>query len=152
MPPEEQVGRDVVPACDHTVNSMTSAAIYRFQVLIGLMFIAAGMAKLASVDMMVRQFEVIGLGQWFRPVAGTLEIIGGLSLFVPRAAAFGAALLACLIVGSTGAVIGHVAIAGAARHTTAKPQVTSAKYYEIRGLDSPVRNEDWVRPRMQRDI
>jgi putative oxidoreductase len=117
---------------------MTSAAIYRFQMLIGLMFIAAGVAKLAGADMMVRQFEVIGLGQWFRPVAGTLEIIGGLSLFVPRAAAFGAALLACIILGSTGVMLGHVAIAGAARQPMEKPRVTSARYYEIRDQEREI--------------
>jgi uncharacterized membrane protein YphA (DoxX/SURF4 family) len=131
---------------------MKSAAIYRFQVVIGLMFIAAGVAKLAGADLMIRQFEAVGLGQWFRPVAGAIEIIGGLSLFVPRAATFGAALLALIIVGSTGVMIGRLAVATAARQSTGQPQVTSAKYHEIRGHESEIRNEDSVQPRSQQDI
>jgi uncharacterized membrane protein YphA (DoxX/SURF4 family) len=130
-------------------GAMKPAAIYRLQVLIGLMFVAAGAAKLAGADVMVRQFEAIGLGQWFRPVAGGMEILGGLSLLVPRVAVLGAILLASVILGSTGAMIGHLA-AASARHPAERPQVTSAKYYEIRGSDSGI--EDGVKPRSERDI
>jgi putative oxidoreductase len=131
---------------------MKSAAIYRFQVVIGLMFIAAGVAKLGGADLMVRQFEAVGLGQWFRPVTGAVEIIGGLSLFVPRAAVFGAALLACMILGSTGAMISHLAVASAARQPAGKPQLTSAKFFEIRDHDSLIGNEDALQPGSQLDI
>jgi putative oxidoreductase len=112
---------------------MKSDAIYRFQIVVGLMFIAAGLAKVVGADMMVRQFEVIGLGQWYRPVVGALEIIGGLSLFIPRASAYAAALLACVIIGSTGAMIGHIATnaASAARPQNEVPQITTAKYYHV---------------------
>jgi uncharacterized membrane protein YphA (DoxX/SURF4 family) len=128
---------------------MKPAAIYRFQVLIGLMFVAAGAANLAGVDVMVRQYDAIGLGQWLRPVAGGMEIIGGLSLLVPRAAALGAILLAAVILGSTGAMIGHIAVVST-RHQAERPPVTSAKYYEIRGSDRRI--EDAIKPRSDRDI
>jgi len=131
---------------------MKSAAIFRFQALIWLMFVAAGMAKLAGADVMVRQFEVIGLGQWFRPIAGTLEIIGGLGLCVPRAAVFGAALLAVLVLGSTGAMISRVASTAAAGHLTGQPQVTSARYHDIGSQDQGIGAEDAVRPRSPLDI
>jgi uncharacterized membrane protein YphA (DoxX/SURF4 family) len=131
---------------------MKSAAIFRFQVLMGLIFIAAGITKLAGADVMVRQFEVIGLGQWLRPFAGTMEIVGGLSLCVPRTGAIGAALLAFIVLGSTGAMVGHAASAAAARHQTGQPEVTSARYREIGSPDRDLGIEDALRPRSPRDI
>jgi len=110
---------------------MKSATIYRFQVLFGLTLLAAGTAKLAGVDMMVRQFDIIGFGQWFRPVAGSLEVIGGLSLLVPCAAAYGAALLVCVMIGSAGAVVGHLATVARALPATEVPRVSSARYYRV---------------------
>ncbi len=108
---------------------MKRDTIYVFQVVVGVLFIAAGGAKLAGAEIMVRQFEVIGLGQWLRPVVGSLEILGGIALLVPRAAAYGAALVGLTILGSTGAAIGHIASAGQPHD---RPQATSATYYHTR--------------------
>ncbi len=131
---------------------MKRDTIYRLQVLVGLLFVAAGLAKLAGADMMVRQFEMIGLGQWLRPVAGSLEIIGGLALLVPRAGAYGAALLALSILGSTGALIGHIATASGARQQLDRPHVTSATYYQIRTEDAEPSDDVCIPPRSQFDI
>jgi uncharacterized membrane protein YphA (DoxX/SURF4 family) len=127
---------------------MTRDTIYKVQVVVGLIVVAAGLAKLAGADMMVRQFEVIGLGQWLRPVAGLLEIIGGLALFVPRAAAYGAALLALTILGSTGALIGHIATASGVRQQMNRPQVTTATYYQIRTEDLDATDDACVPPQV----
>lgn len=88
---------------------MTKNAVYGLQIVFGLIVIAAGLAKLAGAGMMVREFEVIGLGQGFRVIFGACEIAGGLLLFVPRLAMLGVAMLACLMVGATGAAIARVA-------------------------------------------
>jgi uncharacterized membrane protein YphA (DoxX/SURF4 family) len=61
-------------------------------------FLAAGGAKLAGVPMMVEIFDHIGIGQWFRPVTGFVEIVGGIGLLVPATAAFGGLLLAITMV------------------------------------------------------
>jgi len=72
-------------------------------------FLAAGSAKLAGVPMMVEIFDHIGIGQWFRLVAGLVEIVGGIGLLVPATAAFGGLLLAITMVF---AVLTHLFVIG----------------------------------------
>lgn len=64
------------------------------QVLLALAFLAAAGAKLASVPMLVEEFNLIGLGQWLRYVAAIVEIMGAIALLTPRFAAYGALWLA----------------------------------------------------------
>ncbi|HSI28074.1 MAG: DoxX family protein [Methylophilus sp.] len=64
------------------------------QVLLALAFLAAAGAKLASVPMLVEEFNLIGLGQWLRYVAAIVEIIGAIALLTPGFAAYGALWLA----------------------------------------------------------
>ena len=64
------------------------------QVLLALAFLAAAGAKLASVPMLVEEFNLIGLGQWLRYAAAFVEIIGAIALLVPGFAAYGAIWLA----------------------------------------------------------
>ena len=44
---------------------------------------------------MIALFDALGIGQWFRYVTGSLEVLGALLLVVPGKTAFGAVLLAC---------------------------------------------------------
>lgn len=64
------------------------------QVLLALAFLADAGAKLASVPMLVEEFNLIGLGQWLRYAAAIVEIIGAIALLTPRFAAYGALWLA----------------------------------------------------------
>jgi hypothetical protein len=84
-------------------------AIYGAQATMGLVAVAAGYAKISGADVMVDAFAMLGLGSTFRLVAGCVEIFAGLCLMLPRAGVFGAALLACVVVGSIGLTIGQVA-------------------------------------------
>jgi uncharacterized membrane protein YphA (DoxX/SURF4 family) len=59
-------------------------AKWTLQILLALVYLAAGSAKLAGAPMMVQVFEVIGFGQWFRIVTGSVEIVGALALLTPR--------------------------------------------------------------------
>jgi putative oxidoreductase len=68
--------------------------LWTLQIVAAAAFLTAGSFKLAGYPMMVEVFDQIGVGQWFRYFTGAVEIIGGLALLVPSAAAFGAALLA----------------------------------------------------------
>jgi putative oxidoreductase len=69
-----------------------------------LAFAAAGIAKLMGVQMLVDEFEVIGLGQWFRYATGIIELGSAILLWVPGFAAYAAGLLVCTMVG---ALIAH---------------------------------------------
>jgi hypothetical protein len=96
-------------------------AIYGVQVLLGLIALAAGSAKLSGTGVMVQQFQVLGIGAGFLFVAGLAEIVAGLCLLLPRGGILGAVLLACVMVGALGVTIGHVASAmapGGAAHVT----------------------------------
>ena len=57
-------------------------------------FLLVGGAKLIGQPDMVALFRDIGVGQWFRYVTGSIEVVSGLALLVPSLAPFGALLLA----------------------------------------------------------
>ena len=99
-------------------------SIYAAQILLGMVAIVAGYAKLTGTGLMVQQFQAIGLGQGFLMVAGTAEIAAGLCLLSPRGGILGAVLLTCVMVGALGVAIGHVASATAAP----APHFTATSY------------------------
>jgi putative oxidoreductase len=67
---------------------------WTLQILVALVFFAAGGAKLAGVPYMVHLFSQIGIGQWFRVVTGLVEISGAIALVYPRLASLGGLWLA----------------------------------------------------------
>jgi putative oxidoreductase len=83
--------------------------LWVLQVAAGLAFLAAGTSKLAGAQQMVAMFDKIGVGQWFRYVTGLLEVTGAISLFIPRFAFYGAALLVAVM---AGAVATHLTVLG----------------------------------------
>jgi uncharacterized membrane protein YphA (DoxX/SURF4 family) len=99
-------------------------SIYAAQILLGMVAIAAGYAKLTGTGLMVQQFQAIGFGQGFLMVAGTAEIAAGLCLLSPRGGILGAVLLASVMIGALGVTIGHVASATAAP----APSFTATSY------------------------
>jgi putative oxidoreductase len=86
-------------------------SIYAAQILLGVIAIAAGAAKLSGMGLLVQQFQMLGIGQGFLMVAGAAEIAAGLCLLLPRGGILGAVLLACVMVGALGVTVGHVASA-----------------------------------------
>jgi putative oxidoreductase len=79
----------------------SSISLLAVRALLALAFAAAGTAKLYGVPMLVEEFEHIGLGQWFRYLTGSLEILGAVLIIVPSTVAFGAVLLCCIMIGAT---------------------------------------------------
>jgi putative oxidoreductase len=75
--------------------------IYTLQIFISVVFVAAGTIKFFGPEFIVRQFDLIGLGQWLRYATGSIETIGAICLVIPRASVFGALLLSCVMVGAT---------------------------------------------------
>jgi len=86
-------------------------SIYAAQILLGVIAIAAGYAKLSGTGLVVQQFQMLGIGQGFLTIAGAAEIAAGLCLLLPRGGILGAVLLACVMVGALGITVGHVASA-----------------------------------------
>ncbi|KAB7782794.1 DoxX family protein [Methylorubrum populi] len=84
-----------------------NVAAWSLQVLLAIVFLAAGGAKLAGIPMMVQVYDLIGVGQWFRIVTGIVEIAGAIALLLPGYAAFAALWLACIMVG---AILAHLTV------------------------------------------
>ena len=83
---------------------MTIIALYAVQVFIGILFLAAGYAKLAGVEFMLERFAMVGLGKSAVMVVGCLEIVSGVFLLFPRAGLVGAALVGALMLGTVGTI------------------------------------------------
>lgn len=77
-----------------TPSKVKNISAWILQGLLALAFLGAAGAKLASVPMLVQEFDLIGLGQWLRYVTAIVEIIGAIALLTPRFSAYGALWLA----------------------------------------------------------
>ena len=83
--------------------------LWTLSVLSAGMLFLTGTLKLAGVPVMVQLFTLIGFGQWFRYLTGSIEVVGAILLFVPSLALFGAVALAATMVG---AVLTHLFLIG----------------------------------------
>ena len=84
-------------------------ALWLTQIALAGMFLLSGGLKLTGAPDMVGLFDAIGIGQWFRYVTGSIEVVSAVALLVPAWAAFGALLL---IPTMAGAVFTHLFIVG----------------------------------------
>jgi putative oxidoreductase len=84
-------------------------ALWLTQIALAAMFLFVGGLKLSGGAAMVALFDAIGVGQWFRYVTGSIEVVSAVALLVPSWAAFGALLL---IPTMAGAVFAHLFIVG----------------------------------------
>jgi putative oxidoreductase len=76
------------------------------RILMAGLFLFAAFGKLSSLPMMVQEFDIIGLGQWFRYLTGGLEVVGAVALLVPIITAFAAVLLLLVDIGALVAQLG----------------------------------------------
>lgn len=90
------------------MNKTASGYVFLgIRVLLTLAFLAAGLAKLAGVQMMIDTFDAVGVGQWFRYVTGIIEVGAAVLLWVPGLQAVAAGLLVCTMIGAT---IAHLTV------------------------------------------
>ena len=72
-----------------------------------LVFLAAGLLKLAGVPAMKDAFVLFGLPLWFMYVTGALQAIAAILVVVPRYSWIGAVLIMCDTVGAFVALLTH---------------------------------------------
>ncbi len=84
-------------------------ALWLTQIALAAMFMFTGGLKLSGAPELVELFDAIAIGQWFRYVTGSIEVVSAVALLVPSRAAFGALLLIPTMVG---AVVTHLFIVG----------------------------------------
>jgi putative oxidoreductase len=66
-------------------------------VLLGLIFLIIGLAKLTGTLNTVETFDDFGWGQWFRYATGVLDLAGALLVSTSRWTFYGALLLTCTV-------------------------------------------------------
>jgi uncharacterized membrane protein YphA (DoxX/SURF4 family) len=126
-----------------------TASIYAAQILLGVIAMAAGYAKLTGAGLMVQQFQMLGIGQSFLTIAGAAEILAGLCLLLPRGGILGAVLLAGVMVGALGVTVGHVASAVAQPRPATSLTATGFNSLQSGDQAATIRI---VRPRTEWDI
>lgn len=99
---------EAAPVPSYRSRGMTTA-LWTAQIAAAAIFLLAGTSKLAGAAPMVAMFDTIGIGQWFRYLTGTIEVVSGVLLLIPSLAFFGAAALVPTMVG---AILTHLFIVG----------------------------------------
>ena len=90
-------------------NVAMEVFLWALQIGVALMLLKAAFPKFTGDPTMVQVFGAIGVGQWFRYLTGTLELIGSMGLLIPGLAGYAALLLSLVM---AGAVMAHLVILG----------------------------------------
>ena len=70
-------------------------------ILLGLLFLAAGGAKLWNPAAHAEKFAHWGYPLWFVYATGLIEVVGGIGLFIPVGRLYGVLLLSMTMIGAT---------------------------------------------------
>src|SRR6266404_5903852 len=92
-----------------STGKLVNVVLWALQIAAAGMFLMVGFLKLSGNAQLVGLFEAIGIGQWFRYLTGTLEVLGAFLLLIPRTSGLGALMLAGIMIC---AVVTHVFIVG----------------------------------------
>lgn len=79
---------------------MKQLMITTLWILLGVMFVVAGGAKLMGQPSQVQHFAQWGYPLWFLYLTGIIEVGGGILLFIPKAQFYGIAVLSLTMVGA----------------------------------------------------
>ena len=107
-----------VTAREARPRRLISTLLWTGQILMAAFFVfGAAAPKLTGSNQAVQEFGLIGAGQWFRYLVGTVELAGAIGLLMPWLAGLAAAGLAADMVGAT------ITNATVLRNTTFGPNV-----------------------------
>ena len=91
-----------VTAREARPRRFTGTLLWAGQILMAAFFVlVAAPGKLTGDRQAVHEFVLIGAGQWFRYLVGTLELAGAIGLLIPSLAGLAAAGLAADMAGAT---------------------------------------------------
>ncbi len=71
------------------------------RIVLAVVFLGAGMAKVSGDPAMIAMFDQIGAGQGLRYLVGGLELAGAIGVLIPRLCGLAAIGLVLLMVGAT---------------------------------------------------
>ena len=104
-----QVLTEGTQSASGSTGKIANVVLWVLQIAAAGMFLMVGFLKLSGNAQLVGLFEAIGLGQWFRYLTGSLEVLGAIMLLVPRLSGLGALLLVGVMLG---AVPTHLFVVG----------------------------------------
>jgi putative oxidoreductase len=87
------------------LSKIGNVIVWILACLLAFVFLDVGWGKLISQRVYVHEFELIGMGQWFRYVVGALEVLGGIGVLIPKYRFLAAMGLSVLMIGATAANI-----------------------------------------------
>jgi putative oxidoreductase len=87
------------------VKAILNVLAWIIAVLLAVVFVFVGGAKLLGARAMVQEFAQIGIGQWFRYFTGILEVGGAIGVLIPKYRFVAALQIAVVMVGATTANI-----------------------------------------------
>lgn len=76
-------------------------------VVLAVIFIASGSAKLAGLEFELQAFERWGYPLWFMYFTGVIEVLGGIGLLLRRFSALAAGCLALMMIGAVATHVIH---------------------------------------------
>ena len=91
------------------ITRFRKAVTWVLQLVLAMIFLTVGMAKISGVQSSVELFQRIGAGQWLRYFTGAIEVSGAVFLLFGPYASLGAGLLLATMVG---AVMTHLWLIG----------------------------------------
>jgi putative oxidoreductase len=90
-------------------NLRSNLLDWTLRLFVAAVFLYEGTDKFGSRRLWIKVFTDIGIGQWFRYATGSIEILGGVLILIPRATTIAVTMLACTMVG---AFLTHVFVIG----------------------------------------
>ncbi len=91
------------------ITRMKKAGTWSLQIILAMVFLSVGMAKISGVQSSIEMFREIGWGQWLRVFVGILEVSASVLLLFGPYATLGAGLL---LISMAGAVMAHLWLIG----------------------------------------
>ena len=73
------------------------------RIAVALLFIFIGLSKLGQQSRWKITFEQIGVGQWLRYATGILQVVGAVTVLIPRLFLLGIGMLAATMLGAMAA-------------------------------------------------
>ena len=83
-----------------SIARLKTIGFWALKLVLAVLFLFTGGAKLAGLPAMVEVFELVGFGQWFRYFTGALELSGAALLLWSATTVYGALLLAIVSIGA----------------------------------------------------
>jgi putative oxidoreductase len=91
------------------MTRLKKAVTWSLQIVLAMIFLTVGMAKISGVQSSVDMFQRIGMGQWLRYLVGMVEVACSVLLLFGPYASLGAGVLMIVM---AGAVMSHLWLIG----------------------------------------